>query len=134
MRTDFAERARAHVGTRFRPQGRDPRFGLDGVGLILCTFGLPADAVRKDYRLRGEHRDELLVELERRFRRVPRSRIRPGDVLLLSVASDQLHLGIATGEGLIHADAKLGKVVEAPKLPCWPVVAAFRRRVRESAS
>jgi hypothetical protein len=63
MRTDFAERARAHVGTRFRPQGRDPRFGLDCVGLILCTFGLPADAVRKDYRLRGEHRGVLLFEL-----------------------------------------------------------------------
>jgi hypothetical protein len=128
MRIDYAKRARALVGTRFRPQGREPRFGLDCVGLILCVFDLPAHSVRRDYRLRGDHRRELLSKLVHPFRRIAPSKCRSGDVLLLRVASDQMHLGIASDAGLIHADARLGRVVETPGESGWPVVAAFRKR------
>lgn len=128
MRIDYAKRARALVGTRFRPQGREPEFGLDCVGLILCVFDLPADSVRRDYRLRGDHKRELLSGLARAFRRIAPRMCRPSDVLMLQVAPDQLHLAIASDAGFIHADARLGRVVEnSGKLP-WPVVAAFRKR------
>ena len=130
MTIDFAERARTLVGTRFRPQGRAPALGLDCAGLIICAFGLPEDQVRRDYRLRGDHRRELFRELAKVFRRIARTQRRAGDVLLMQVAPDQLHLAIATDSGFVHADARLGKVVEAAGSPPWPIVAVFRRRAR----
>ena len=130
MKTDYAERARALVGTRFRPQGRVPELGLDCAGLVLCAFKLPGDLVRRDYRLRGDHHEEMMRELARVFRPVAPSRPRSGDLLLMRVADDQLHLGIVTELGFVHADARLGKVVETPGPPTWPVIGVFRRRVR----
>lgn len=131
MKRDHVGRARALVGTRFRPQGRSPGLGLDCLGLVLCVFGLPGENVRCDYRLRGHHRRELMRGLDRNFRRVATSQRRAGDILLLQVAPDQLHLAIVTGLGFVHADARLGKVVETPGAPPWPIIGAFRRRLRE---
>lgn len=130
MTIDHAGRARALVGTRFRAQGRTPSLGLDCLGLVLSAFGLPEGIARRDYRLRGDHLDELLDGLAGPFRRVPPSRRRPGDVIVLQVARDQLHLGILTDTGFVHADARLGKVVETAGAPPWPILAHFRRRRR----
>ena len=131
MKIYFAERARALVGTRFRPQGRRPEYGLDCIGLILCVFGVPETEGRRDYRLRGDHLRELRAALAKPFRRIARTQRRSGDILLLQVAPDQFHLGIATPNGLVHADARLGMVVETPGLPAWPITAVFRARSRE---
>lgn len=128
MQPDLA--ARALVGTRFRPQGRSRDLGLDCVGLVLCAFALPEDAVRRDYRMRGDHRREMLAAMAKPFRRIARTQRRRGDVVLLKVASQQLHLAILTDGGFVHADARRGKVVESDGTPPWPIVAAFRRRVR----
>lgn len=130
MKQDYAARARAFVGVRFRPQGRIPELGLDCVGLMMCTFGLPSNLARNDYRLRGRHLGELLAGLGGPFRRLPRKSARSGDVLVLRVAPEQWHLAIVTGRGLVHADAKIGKVVETAGPPDWPVIAVFRRRSR----
>jgi len=132
MAKTVADRARALVGTRFRAQGRDPRHGLDCVGLVLAAHGLGADLVRRDYRLRGDHLREMIAAFEPHFRRISKSRRRPGDVLLMQVAADQMHIAIATDTGFIHADAKLGAVVETPGQPAWKVRALYRRRVRRS--
>ena len=125
-----SERARKLVGTRFRVQGRDSRTGLDCAGLAITTFRLPPAQFRSDYRLRGDHRQELDNALERDFRRVPRTQSRPGDLLMLAVARDQLHLAIKTDAGFVHADARHGKVVETPGDPRWKTVAVYRRRAR----
>ena len=130
MKADYAGRARALVGTRFRPQGRVPERGLDCVGLVLCAFKLPGAMVRRDYRLRGDHQAEMIRELAPVFREIEPRHRRAGDLLLMRVADDQLHLGIVTNVGFVHADARLGKVVETPGLPSWPLVAVFRRRAR----
>lgn len=128
MKDDYAARARAFIGVRFRPQGRIPELGLDCVGLVMCTFGLPPDLARRDYRLRGRHLGELIAGLGGPFRRLPRRSARTGDVLVMQVASDQWHLAVVTGHGFIHADAKIGKVVESAGASPWPVTAVFRRR------
>jgi lipoprotein Spr len=133
MKKDYARRARSLVGTRFRPQGRTPRFGLDCLGLVLRAFDLPDDQVRRDYRLRGDHRTELMRGLEVLFRRVPATQRRAGDVAVFEVARDQLHLAILTKDGFVHADARLGKVVETPGPAPWPFAAVFRRRGRGGA-
>lgn len=130
----YAERARMLVGTRFRAQGRDRTTGLDCAGLAITAFGLPPGQYRRDYRLRGEHRRELESALMRDFRRVARTKRKAGDVLLLGVAADQLHLAIKTCAGFVHADAKLGRVVETPGEPKWATLAVYRRRSRATKS
>lgn len=127
MAIDYAERARALVGTRFRPQGRGEH-GLDCVGVVLATFEIDGRAVRADYCLRGDNRSEVEAGLRKHFRRVPVRRSRPGDVLVMPAGPQQIHLGIRTAVGFVHAHAGIRRVVETPGMPEWPVVAAYRRR------
>lgn len=95
--------------------------------MLVCTvFGIAADVVPRDYRLRGGSLERLSSELERYFDRVAIEA--PGDVVLFQVAADQLHLGILTDLGLVHADASLRKVVERPGAAPWPGIAAFRHK------
>jgi cell wall-associated NlpC family hydrolase len=132
MATDFAGRARALVGTPFRPQGRSSVTGLDCIGLVMSVFRVNCEAVRRNYRLRGDHRAEIEAGLARYFRHVRHRR--PGDVLLMQSAADQLHLAICTSAGFVHAHARIGRVVETPGRPDWPVLGTFRKRVRKARS
>lgn len=134
MATMDAVRARSLVGVRFRAQGRDPQRGLDCVGLALAACGLPADFGRTDYRLRGDFRTEIERVLEGLFRGVLAKQRRIGDLLLMAVAEDQLHLGVLTDGGFVHADARLRRVVETPGEPPWPVIGIYRRRTRQRKS
>ena len=127
MALEHAERARALVGTRFRLQGRGER-GLDCIGLVIAAFGLDAREFRRDYRLRSQHRRELENGLAAHFRRVAPGASRPGDVMLMVVDEQQLHLGVKTELGLVHAHAGIGRVVETPGAPEWPVLDAYRLR------
>ena len=125
----MVERARALVGTRFRPQGRDARFGLDCVGLVLAAYRLPPASVRGNYGLRGTARAEIEAAIQPWFRRVPTSWLRDGDLMLVQAAADILHLGIRSNDGMVHADARFG-VVERPGASPWPVLAIYRLRPR----
>lgn len=126
MTIDYAARARALVGTRFRPQGRGED-GLDCVGVVLATFGIGADAVRRDYALRGNDIQEVRRVLARFFNPVGPENAQAGDVLLMQAAKDQLHLAVRTREGFVHADARLRRVVETPGAPEWPLLEIFRK-------
>ena len=127
MHGDFAERARALVGTRFRLQGRRSD-GLDCVGVVLATFGIDPAGVRNDYGLNHEDPVELDAAMLKHFRRLPSRQLAPGDVMLMSVAKRRLHLAVRTADGFVHADAGLRRVVETPGVPQWPLLAAYRRR------
>jgi len=131
MAAIHAKRALALAGVPFRPQGRDPAQGVDCVGLCLAAYRIPAGEVRCDYRMRGDHTQEVMTSLLRWFRRVADSQTRSGDLLLLSVASDQLHLAVKTGDGFVHADASLRRVVHTPGDPPWPLMGTFRCRARK---
>jgi murein DD-endopeptidase / murein LD-carboxypeptidase len=126
MRIDFGERARALVGTRFRPQGRSAE-GLDCIGLVLVTFGIDAKAARRDYRMSQADRAELEAGLDRHFRRVPHKHARAGDVFLVLFDRRQLHLAVRTDRGFVHAHAGIGRVVETPDIGC-EVLRVYRRR------
>ncbi|MEO6579992.1 MAG: peptidoglycan endopeptidase [Sphingomicrobium sp.] len=129
MNNDVVDRARRLIGTRFRAQGRDPRFGLDCVGLAMIAYGIAPDEVRRDYRLSGDHRRDVAAGLAAAFRRVSRLSQRKGDLMLIEVSPRHTHLAIRTDIGFIHADVRLG-VVETPGEPVWPVVATYRKRAR----
>ncbi len=118
-------RARALLGVRFRPQGRDPDYGLDCIGVIAAAFALRD--VRRDYRLRsGDAGDVAAGLVSAGF--VPAGTAEPGDVLLMRAGPGQLHLAILTPAGFAHADASLRRVVEVPGPPAWLVLGAWRHR------
>ena len=125
-----AERAARLVGTRFRPQGRSAATGLDCLGLVMAAHRIAPGQAPCDYALRGEYQARFLNAANRWFRRIPQRSAEPGDVLVMRPASDQLHLGIVSLSGFIHADARLGRVVETPGRPGWRLAAILRRRAR----
>jgi cell wall-associated NlpC family hydrolase len=125
---EIVKRARALVGVTFRPQGRDPRIGLDCIGVVLWAFGIAPEMVRRDYRMRGSHRAEIEIAIRRWFRPMEPHQLGPADVALFNIRQTQSHLAICCGGTLIHADASLRKVVEIPAPARWPLTAAFRRR------
>lgn len=119
-------RARRLVGIPFRPQGRDPATGLDCVGVAINAFGIDPGAIRRDYRLRGDHQHEIQRTLQRWFHQVHPSAPEPGDLILCSVRYDLPHFAIQCGQSFIHADARLRRVVETPGRLEWPVLAVLR--------
>lgn len=117
--------ARAGLGTRFRPQGRLIGVGLDCVGVALLAVagaGLTLGPVPA-YALSGDHGrlGEGLARLG--LRRVRRPR--PADLIEYALAPGHRHLALLTDRGILHAHAGLGRVVEAPAPPDWPVVACW---------
>lgn len=131
MAAIHAKRALALVGTPFRPQGRDPRQGVDCIGLCLIAYRLPHEMARNDYRLRGRHLREIETAILGTFRKLESEFPRPGDLLLLRPAEEQAHLAVLTSQGFVHADARLRRVVETPGRPDWPVAGAYRMRRRD---
>ena len=126
---DYEGRALALVGTRFRPQGRGEG-ALDCLGLMLAVYGIPAGAVRRDYRLRGDYGAEIATGITTHFRKIAAKAVLAGDALLFKVADNQFHFAVRTTRGCVHADAGIGRVVEMPGLPTWALVGAYRRRQR----
>ena len=119
--------ARACVGTRFRPQGRTPGLGLDCVGVVLIAaaaaglgpFLVPA------YAIGG--RDEADVDahlLAASCTEIPDAQ--PGDIIALRYPGGRRHLAVVTPGGAVHAHAGLGRVVEGPLDPAWPIGGAWR--------
>ena len=115
MIIDYAARARALVGTRFRPQGRGEG-GLDCVGVVVvdvrrlqpiwsaATTGCAAIIVPRSGQGSSVH-----------FRRVPKSQLRAGRRHAAARSpSEQLHLAVRTEPGFVHAHAGIGRVVETP--------------------
>lgn len=126
---DYAARAQALVGTRFRLQGRGEG-GLDCIGVVLAVFGIPASDARCDYSPRTNDAGALRATLLRHFRVVSRSKIRSGDVLLLQPGDRQYHLAVRTETGFVHAHASMRRVVETPGIPEWPLLGVYRKRAR----
>ena len=130
MAIDYAARARSLVGVRFRAQGRGEG-GLDCIGLVTNTFGISSESVRRDYRIRGSGNLEALrTALNEHFRRVARTEVRTGDVMLLAAGENQPHLAVRTDAGFVHAHAGIRRVVETPGYPEWPLLAVYRKRRR----
>ncbi len=122
--TRVEERARDAIGAKFRLGGREPAHGLDCVGLVAWALEV-ADAPN-GYALRGGVPERVTALLDARLTRVDAAV--PGDVLLFAAGPGQLHLGVASARGLIHADAGLRRVVERPGAVPWPVLGVWRAR------
>ena len=113
-------RARLAVGTPFRLHGRDPATGLDCVGLCARSFDVTG-GVPTGYPLKGGDAN-LYASLIGTFAVRHGGPMRPADVVLIRMSALQIHMGIWTGESLIHAHAALSKVVETPGAVAGEVV------------
>ena len=117
--------ARGCVGTRFRPQGRVPQLGLDGIGVVLVAAAAAGiDGAAPAYRLGGDHPDIAAALVGHGCFRVEAAL--PGDVIVIAPAARQRHLGVVTEAGLVHAHAGLDRVVEGPIDPDWTLIGAWR--------
>jgi murein DD-endopeptidase / murein LD-carboxypeptidase len=114
-------RARHLLGTPFRLHGRSAQTGLDCVGLIAEIFEREA-GVPNGYALRNDLEPRWIVYMDAQFVRRDATAPAAGDILLLRAGPAQFHLGLWSGQGLIHADARLRRVVEWPGLPDWPLI------------
>jgi len=108
--------AQALIGVRFRLQGRDAATGLDCVGVIIAAYaavGVRLDCLG-DYPLRGVSLAQALA----RFAALPLRRVegarRAGDIGLYALPARQLHLALLDEDRLVHADAGMRRVAEAP--------------------
>jgi len=121
--------AAALIGTKFRLHGRDPRFGLDCVGLVACAFadaGRPAVAPA-NYALRNNDISDALLFADMAGLAICSDAILPGDVVLAKPGPAQFHLAIKGADaGFIHAHAGLRKIVSVPAPLPWPIIRHWR--------
>jgi len=119
---EVVARARAAIGVRFRPRGRTPAGGLDCVGLVGWAHG---QSVPGGYAMRSGDVARVRAVVAAAGLVAGEGR-QAGDLVLLASGAGQIHLGIDSGTGLIHADAMLGRVVERPDPLPWPVIGRWR--------
>lgn len=109
------DRARGAIGARFQLHGRSVAHGLDCVGLAGLAYGVEPP---RGYALRSDDRAGVVAAVAAAGL-VPAVGRRPGDLVLFRAGAGQLHLGIESEDGVIHADAALRRVVERPGAAPW---------------
>jgi hypothetical protein len=122
-RDEIVAAARGCIGARFRPHGRDPRYGLDCIGVAAIAFDRLVPA---DYPLRGGEAQRIAAAIDGvGLRRADLTPAGGGRLLLIAAGPGQFHVGITTKEGFVHADASLRRVVETPGRPTGVVIGAW---------
>lgn len=105
--------ARSVLDVPFRHQGRDPAIGLDCIGLlsfVARSFGLSC-IDRFDYsRLPGKGQLEAGLDMQPCMERI--TTLEPACVILMRISLSPQHVGIFTGDTMIHAWSSAGKVCE----------------------
>ena len=110
--------ARSCVGSPFRHQGRNPAQGLDCVGLIIYVSQvLGLNNFNQNFNLENYKRIPGKRAISRQavqagFREREKSRMQPGDVVILRIGKYLEHSAIISDRGIIHACEKYGRVVE----------------------
>lgn len=108
----IAAAAEAMVGIPFRHQGRNPKLGVDCVGVVLCSVWAAGCEV-PDCLGYGPipNASMLMRELEGRADRVHMDDAMPGDVMLFQRHGSPTHFGImVAGNHFVHAHQKTGSV------------------------
>ena len=131
QRMAFAAAADSFVGVPFHFRGRDPRSGLECVGLVaaaLEAIGAPAPHIARYAFRQRDFAAQLGCAASAGFDDIDGSSL-PGDLLLLRPGPAQVHLVIVGSRGgLVHAHAGIGRVVVTPPPFPWPIERHWRLR------
>lgn len=125
-----AEAALQCVGSPFRLHGRDPKNGLDCVGLALHAL-LAVRAVLPppdNYTLRGPGRATIMAWADASgLMALPGNEpVRPGDIQLVAPAPGQSHLLVRCVAGFVHAHLGCRKTLAMRGDSPWTVIANWR--------
>jgi murein DD-endopeptidase / murein LD-carboxypeptidase len=117
------------LGVPFRFRGRRADSGLDCIGAVVEALSR-ADIcldVPGDYTLRGDFRARIDAFFDRSdFVAIEPGAFSAGDIVLCEAGPRQLHFGVITRSGLVHAHAGLGRVVLTPLPLPWGIAACWR--------
>lgn len=117
-------RARSLIGCPYRTHGRNPRHGLDCLGLVLWCFGL--DGQNDGFRDSKDVSSESLVRTIRAsFYGVPEPKT--GDLIVMR-RGRRWHFAIVDDDTIIHADARLKRVARRRGEMPWPLHSVWRPR------
>lgn len=114
--------ARTAIGTPFVHQGRVTGVGLDCAGLVVhVARTIGAEYV--DATGYARHPSQGLLEAalagQPCLKRVALGERQPGDVLLMRFAGDPQHLGVFSGDSVIHSYSTVGQVCEHRLDEAW---------------
>lgn len=125
----IAAAAMALAGTPFRLHGRDPRTGLDCVGVILAALAAIGRVVPPlpRYTMRRTMLEPFASLAAEVGLRDVVGLAQPGDVLVFRTGPAQWHTAIATYcDHVVHAHAGLRRVITSPVPPDWTIVRHWR--------
>ncbi|MEO0030793.1 MAG: hypothetical protein RIS94_551 [Pseudomonadota bacterium] len=126
MNGALATAALTLLDTPFRLHGRDPRTGLDCVGLVaeaMRRAGFPPATIPEGYSMRVSQ-IQRFIPLAAATGLIPAAD--DPDIVLAMTNPVQPHLLIVAAEGFVHAHAGLGKVTYHPAPLSWPVAKGWR--------
>lgn len=118
------------VGVPFRLHGRDPRIGLDCLGVVALAYGQTA-RMPNHYGLRSRSlspADPIVAAVTESMGLFPvEGSAVPGDLLMLRPGPCQVHFALAVGpDRIVHAHAGLRRVVLGPVPQDWPLIGRWR--------
>lgn len=111
----IVDMARSCVGTPFVHQGRRQGVGLDCAGLVVVSIraaGFDVTDVAGYSRLPHRGRLEHVLDGQDKMATVDKSAITFGDILLMRIGREPMHLAVYAGKTIIHAYQVVGKVCE----------------------
>lgn len=114
--------ARQCLGTPFRHQGRRVGHGLDCIGVLVHVareLGLGHTDACGYGRLPSRALLENGLDSQACLERIDRAAWGDADVLLMRFDADPQHVGIWTGQTIIHAYAEVGRCVEHTMDATW---------------
>lgn len=125
-----------YIGLPFREHGRD-RAGLDCWGLVRLVMAeqygraLPSFAARYKKTSDGAAIGSLVLSEIPKWDAVPAGDEEEGDVIVLRVRGQPMHVGLVLGDGcMLHAEAGIDSAIERYRAPRWAerVFGFFRYR------
>lgn len=120
--------AREWVGTPWHHNQRCKGVGVDCVQFIAAiAHDVGVDIGRIENYYRTPEGNSLIASMQSLEGLREVSVIEPGVILVFQIGGVPHHLGIATENGMIHADSKVKRVVEISNLGFWKrlLVATF---------
>lgn len=130
MSDQIIEIARECLGTPFKHQARVVGIGMDCAGVVahvLTRLELPFNDLQAYPRNPYKGMLKSILDNQPHLTQVNKSHVGAGDVLLMRIRREPQHLGICTGNSLIHSYSDIGRVVEQ-SLGAWErnIIAVYR--------